>query len=110
KANRHASAAVKGLEDAINKKIGRVSGVDADVKEQLSAALHSQVALLRVSIQRHMQEAAEETSATTAMESLGMMTELAKREARITQLGSRIEDLQTRLVSINDAHGAELKR
>lgn len=54
----------------------------------------NQVALLRVSIQRHMQEAAEETSATTAMESLGMTTELAKREARITQLGSRIEDLQ----------------
>lgn len=41
-----------------------------------------------------MQEVAEEVSATAATENLGMMTELAKREARITQLASRIEDLQ----------------
>ena len=41
-----------------------------------------------------MEEVAEEVSAAAAAESLGVMTELAKRDARITQLGSRIEDLQ----------------
>lgn len=53
-----------------------------------------QVASLKDTIRRDMREVAEETSATAAARSLGMTTELAKREARITQLGSRIEDLQ----------------
>lgn len=41
-----------------------------------------------------MQEVADEVSASALAESMGMTMELAKREARITQLGSRIEDLQ----------------
>lgn len=49
-----------------------------------------------------MQEVAEEISATSATESLGMVTELAKREARIAQLGSRIEDLQVGAVWHNN--------
>lgn len=53
-----------------------------------------QVGLLKDTIRRNLQEVAEEISASAATESLGMTTELAKRDARITQLGSRIEDLQ----------------
>lgn len=53
--------------------------------------------MLKDTIRRDMREIAEEISATAAAESLGMTTELAKREARITQLGSRIEDLQVQL-------------
>ena len=42
KASRHASAAVKGLEESIKKTLGAMPGMDAAVKEQLSAALRTQ--------------------------------------------------------------------
>ena len=42
KANRHAAAAVKGLEDAIRARLGAVPGVDAVAKDQLSTALQNQ--------------------------------------------------------------------
>lgn len=58
----------------------------------------SQVLSLKDTIWRDMQEVAEEASATAETESMRMMTELAKRDARITQLGSRIEDLQVQSV------------
>lgn len=49
---------------------------------------------MKKTIRSDMQEVAEEVSAAAAAENLGMMTELAKRDTRITQMGSRIEDLQ----------------
>lgn len=52
------------------------------------------MAALEDTIRRDVREIAEEISATAAAETLGMTTELAKRETRIAQLGSRIEDLQ----------------
>ena len=60
------------------------------------------VSLLKKTIRRDMEEVAEEVSAAAAAESLGVMTELAKRDARITQLGSRIEDLQVQEPCPND--------
>lgn len=56
--------------------------------------MNAKVAVLKKTIRRDMQEVAEEASAAAAAENLGLMTELAKRDTRITQLGSRIEDLQ----------------
>lgn len=52
------------------------------------------MAFVKDAIRGDMQEVAEEISSSAEAESLVMTTELAKREARITQLGSRIEDLQ----------------
>ncbi|CAM9893230.1 unnamed protein product, partial [Ectocarpus sp. 8 AP-2014] len=120
RANRRALEAMRGLEDAMKNRLGALSGLDPAAREHLSTALRDQarngfrgggsecVLSLKDTIWRDMREVVEEASATAETESMRMMTELAKRDARITQLGSRIEDLQTRLVNINDAHEAGL--
>lgn len=66
----------------------------------LHSVRFSQVLSLKDTIWRDMREVAEEVSATAETESMRMMTELAKRDARITQLGSRIEDLQVQSVRV----------
>ncbi|CAB1102852.1 unnamed protein product [Ectocarpus sp. CCAP 1310/34] len=121
RANRRALEAMRVLEDAMKNRLGALPGLDPAAREHLSTALREQardgfrgggsecVLLLKDTIGRDVREVAEEASATAETESMRMMTELAKRDARITQLGSRIEDLQTRLVNINDAHEAGLE-
>ncbi|CAM9775141.1 unnamed protein product [Ectocarpus fasciculatus] len=118
RANRRAVKAMRGLEDEMKNRLSSLPGLDAAAREHLHwpqyrcTCLHSvrcsQVLSLKDTIWRDMREVAEEASATAGTESMRMMTELAKRDARITQLGSRIEDLQTRLVKINEAHEAGL--
>ncbi|CAM9760146.1 unnamed protein product [Scytosiphon promiscuus] len=102
-------AAVKGLTDAMDNIFDATPGIDTATRIQLSSTLGNQVALFKETVQRDMKEMAEEMSATATMESLALVTELAKRDTRITQLSSRVEDLQTRLIKINDAHAVELK-
>ncbi|CAM9930996.1 unnamed protein product, partial [Ectocarpus sp. 12 AP-2014] len=120
RANRRALDAMRGLEDAMKNRLGALPGLDPAARDHLSTALRDQarngfrgggseyVLLLKDAIWRDVRVVAEEASATAETESMRMMTELAKRDARITQLGSRIEDLQTRLVNINATHEAGL--
>ncbi|CAM9352187.1 unnamed protein product, partial [Laminaria digitata] len=106
KATRSTADAMSGLEDALKQVLGSSSGIDARVREEITAALRNEARLMRDTIKRDMEEVAAEAVAVSAERS-NFATELGERAERISQLGSNIHDLQGGLVNVDRVHPTE---